>query len=140
MYATRGSVTTTPLSSRSDQAPNWLICLPIGVQPRYRADQVWDWLYDKLAADPAEMTNLPKTLRERLAAETRINPLQLAYEQRSADGQTIKWLFRLPDGLTIETVLMLYDETKHGRASARRRGARWAASSAPRARPGWRAT
>ncbi len=87
-------------------------------QARYRALQVWDWLYKKLATDPAEMTNLPKALRERLAAEARINPLEPIYEQRSSDretmpgkeGHTIKWLFRLPDGLTIETVLMLYDE------------------------------
>ena len=79
-------------------------------QPRYRADQVWEWLYKKLAADPSGMTNLPKELRERLAGETRVDPLELIYQQRSSDGQTVKWLFRLPDGLTIETVLMLYDE------------------------------
>ena len=63
-------------------------------QPRFRADQVWEWLYKKLAADPAEMTNLPKALRERLAAETRVDPLERVYEQRSSDGQTVKWLFR----------------------------------------------
>ena len=79
-------------------------------QPRYRADQIWAWLYKKLAADPAGMTNLPKELRERLAVETRVDPLELIYQQRSSDRQTVKWLFRLPDGLTIETVLMLYDE------------------------------
>jgi len=79
-------------------------------QPRYRADQVWAGPYKKLAADPAEMTNLPKALRERLADETRVDPLEPIYQQRSSDGETIKWLFRLPDGLTIETVLMLYDE------------------------------
>ena len=79
-------------------------------QPRFRADQVWDWLYRKLAADPGEMTNLPQGLRERLAAEAHLSPLERIYEQRSGDGQTLKWLFRLPDGLTIETVLMLYDD------------------------------
>ena len=79
-------------------------------QPRFRAGQVWEWLYKKLADDPAAMTNLPKALRERLAAETRVDPLERVYEQRSSDGQTVKWLFRLRDGLTIETVLMLYDD------------------------------
>ena len=79
-------------------------------QPRFRADQVWEWLYKKLADDPTVMTNLPKALRERLAAETRVDPLERVYEQRSSDGQTVKWLFRLHDGLTIETVLMLYDD------------------------------
>jgi 23S rRNA (adenine2503-C2)-methyltransferase len=78
--------------------------------PRYRADQVWEWLYKKLAAAPAEMTSLPAELRDRLAAELPATPLTQAAEQRSRDGQTIKWLFRLPDGLSIETVLMRYDE------------------------------
>jgi 23S rRNA (adenine2503-C2)-methyltransferase len=86
-------------------------------QPRYRAGQVWDWIYKRYAADPAAMTDLPKDLRERLAAETRLDPLERIYEQRSSDGQTIKWLFRLPGrtydreaAVTIETVLMLYEE------------------------------
>ncbi len=78
--------------------------------PRYRADQVWEWIYKKLVADPAEMTNLPAALRQRLAAELPINPLTVAAERHSQDGQTIKWLFRLPDGQTVETVLMLYDQ------------------------------
>jgi 23S rRNA (adenine2503-C2)-methyltransferase len=88
-------------------------------QPRFRADQVWEWLYKKLADDPAAMTNLPKALRERLAAETRVDPLERVYEQLSSDGQTVKWLFRLRDGLTIETVLMLYDDVS-GSARERR--------------------
>lgn len=88
-------------------------------EPRYRADQVRDWVYKKLAADPREMTNLPAALRERLAAQTVIDPLARIHEQRSSDRQTIKWLFRLPDGLTIETVLMLYDDVD-GSARERR--------------------
>jgi 23S rRNA (adenine2503-C2)-methyltransferase len=89
-------------------------------EPRYRAGQVWEWIYRRLATDPAQMTNLPRTLRQRLAEETRVDPLETLVEQRSRDGQTIKWLFRLADGVTVETVLMLYggedapseDETK----------------------------
>jgi len=81
-------------------------------EPTYRARQVWDWLYRKLATHPAQMTNLPAALRNRLVAETRIEPLQRVYEQRSTDRHTIKWLFRLGDGQTIETVLMLYDERR----------------------------
>ncbi len=81
-------------------------------EPPYRARQVWEWIYRKLADDPAQMTNLPATLRGRLAAETRIDPLEVVYEQRSADRHTTKWLFRLPDGLTIETVLMRYDQRR----------------------------
>ena len=78
-------------------------------EPTYRAKQVWDWLYRKLATHPSQMTNLPARLRNRLVAETRVEPLESVYEQRSADRHTVKWLFRLGDGLTIETVLMLYD-------------------------------
>ncbi len=81
-------------------------------QPRYRADQVWEWLYRKYAVTAGEMTNLPKALRERLDAETVVFPLQQVYEQRSADRHTVKWLLRLPDGLTIETVLMRYDRRR----------------------------
>jgi len=86
-------------------------------QPRYRADQIWDWVYRKLATDARQMSNLPGELRARLAALTVIDPLERLLEQRSADGQTIKWLFRLPaldapvaEAATIETVLMFYDE------------------------------
>jgi 23S rRNA (adenine2503-C2)-methyltransferase len=81
-------------------------------EPTYRAKQVWDWLYRKLATHPAQMTNLPAALRNRLVAETRIEPLERVFEQRSTDQHTIKWLFRLGDGQTIETVLMLYDERR----------------------------
>ncbi len=81
-------------------------------EPTYRAKQVWEWLYKKLATHPSQMTNLPAVLRNRLAAETRIEPLERMFEQRSGDQHTIKWVFRLQDGLTIETVLMLYDERR----------------------------
>ncbi len=81
-------------------------------EPTYRAKQVWEWVHKKLATHPGQMTNLPAALRNRLAMDTYIDPLEKVYEQRSADQHTIKWLFRLPDGLTIETVLMLYDQRR----------------------------
>ncbi len=81
-------------------------------QPRYRADQVWEWLYRKYALTAREMSNLPKVLREQLEADAIVFPLQRVYEQRSADGHTVKWLMRLPDGLTVETVLMRYDRRR----------------------------
>ena len=79
-------------------------------EPRYRSGQVWEWLYRRLAAHPAQMTNLPLALRQRLAEETRVDPLETLYEQRSRDGQTVKWLFGLAGGVTVETVLMLYGD------------------------------
>lgn len=85
-------------------------------EPRYRAGQVWSWLYQKLANDAAQMTNLPKGLRQRLAEETRVDALEPVYEQHSGDRKTYKWLFRLADGQTIETVLMLYPGDGEDRA------------------------
>jgi 23S rRNA (adenine2503-C2)-methyltransferase len=89
-------------------------------QPSYRADQIWNWLYVNLASSPADMTNLPKNLRERLAEATIIGGLRPVAQQSSQDKETIKWLFALPDrspasaqgswsaGAQIETVLMSY--------------------------------
>lgn len=80
-------------------------------EPRFRAKQVWAWLYDKRAASFDEMTNLPKALRERLKAETTLGSLDVAAEQSSSDG-TVKRLYRLPDGQMIESVLMPYDDDR----------------------------
>jgi len=78
-------------------------------EPRYRADQLWRWLYHDLVADFEAMTNLPRTLRARLAAEASCQPLKLVDEAVSRDGLARKALFELADGETIEAVLMLYE-------------------------------
>jgi 23S rRNA (adenine2503-C2)-methyltransferase len=78
-------------------------------QPAYRADQLTQWLYQRLAVDPAEMSSLPASLRARLAAEAQIELLSPVAETVSRDGHTTKTLFRLHDGQLIETVLMRYD-------------------------------
>ena len=77
-------------------------------EPRYRLDQLWDGLYTQLAA-PADITNVPKALRERLAAEL---PTALTQQVRrvSDGGDTVKYLWSLADGSRIETVLMLYPD------------------------------
>src|SRR5579859_3126680 len=79
-------------------------------EPPYRARQVWEWLYKRKASEFAQMSNLPRTLRDRLAAETRLGTLDLVTELYSSDGQTVKRLFRLPDDQLIESVLMEYDD------------------------------
>ena len=76
---------------------------------RFRAAQVWGWLYDKGALDTSEMTDLPKALRARLSAETVLGGLDIAMEQTSRDG-TVKRLYRLADGKLIETVRMPYGD------------------------------
>lgn len=80
--------------------------------PAFRARQVWDWLYHHYAADFESMTNLPGPLREQLTAEATLSIGEIALSQQSADGQTRKVLFRLPDGQFIETVLMRYERRR----------------------------
>ncbi len=76
---------------------------------RYRADQVWQWLYRRKVTSFEAMSNLPAALRQRLAAETRLGALTLVQEVHSSDGETRKYAFALPDGQIIETVLMRYE-------------------------------
>jgi 23S rRNA (adenine2503-C2)-methyltransferase len=80
-------------------------------EPKFRAAQIWEWLYDKRASSFDQMTNLPKPLRERLAAEAELGQLELVTEQSSKDG-TLKRLYRLVDGQLIEAVLMPYDDER----------------------------
>ncbi len=82
-------------------------------QPAYRARQIVEWLYKHKVTSFDQMTNLPRALREQLAEATRIGVLEPAGEQFSSDGETIKRLFRLPDGQLIESVLMDYDDGRH---------------------------
>ncbi len=79
-------------------------------EPTYRAGQIETWLYQQHVADAAEMSNLPKSLRQRLAEEAELNPLSPVVVLDSSDGYTRKTLFRLPDGREIEAVLMRYEQ------------------------------
>lgn len=75
-------------------------------QPRYRVDQLREWLYRHPVLSTDEMTNLPRELRARLA--DRHWPMRVEAEQTGDGGKTIKWLFRAPDGAAVEAVLMGY--------------------------------
>ena len=81
-------------------------------EPRFRADQIWHWLYRSLVDDFEGMTNLPKGLRQRLASETGLDLLTVLTEQESVSGHTRKVLFRLRDGNTLESVLMCYHDRR----------------------------
>ncbi|MGQ9779100.1 MAG: 23S rRNA (adenine(2503)-C(2))-methyltransferase RlmN [Bacillota bacterium] len=73
-------------------------------QPAYRARQIMDWLYRRGVAGLEEMTNLPRNLRQTLAAEGyEVGLPQEKARREGADG-TKKFLFGLADGETIETV------------------------------------
>jgi 23S rRNA (adenine2503-C2)-methyltransferase len=78
-------------------------------QPAFRARQIWGQLYRKLAPSFDAMTDLPSSLRERLKAELQLGALQLVREQ-TADDDTRKVLWRLPDGNVVESVLMVYPD------------------------------
>lgn len=80
-------------------------------EPRFKAKQVWEWLWKKGAHSFEEMTNLSKALRSRLDEHFSINAIKLDRQQRSADG-TIKSRFRLHDGFLIESVLIPVPEEK----------------------------
>ena len=74
-------------------------------EKKFRASQIWEWLYRKRVQSFEEMTNLSKDLIAKLNHQFVVNPLKQRIVQESADG-TVKYLFELPDGMLIETVLM----------------------------------
>ncbi len=78
----------------------------IGEKP-FRAKQIFGWIY-KGAESLEEMNNLPKSLKEKLQACTDFPGLEVLKVQSSKTDGTKKYLFRLPDGETIEAVFMKY--------------------------------
>jgi 23S rRNA (adenine2503-C2)-methyltransferase len=82
-------------------------------QPAFRARQLYRQLYVNLAADVQAMSDLPRALRERLAAETCLSDLRPVRVQQGDQGMTRKALFALDDeGAVIETVLMVYPDQR----------------------------
>lgn len=73
--------------------------------PPYRAKQLWQWLFQKRARDFAEMTNLSRNLRDELEQSFSIGGLGVLRRDESRDG-TVKFLFGLADGQSIESVLI----------------------------------
>ena len=77
--------------------------------PAFRGKQLYDWFHKKLVLNPDEMLNLPKNMRDELAAN--ILPVTEELRQVSKKDGTIKFLMKMHDGQKIETVFMRY---KHG--------------------------
>jgi len=75
-------------------------------EPPFRADQLREWLYQSPVLTTAEMTNLPAELRDELGPSPW--PFEIDAHQSADGGTTQKWLFRAPDGASIESVLMGY--------------------------------
>lgn len=78
-------------------------------EPEYRAGQIFKWLHSGVRSFD-EMTDIPKALRDRLAERFYITVPEVVSKQVSKDG-TIKYLWRLTDGNTVESVIMSY---RHG--------------------------
>jgi len=100
---------TSLLELTQDELTQQLVALD---QPAYRARQIWEWAYKNYAPDFADMSNLPKALRQELENHLALRTLNPVAQVLSADGDTQKVLFQLLDGQTIETVLMLYDKRR----------------------------
>jgi 23S rRNA (adenine2503-C2)-methyltransferase len=97
-------------------------------EPAYRAQQAYSWLYEKRAASVEQMTDLPKALRERLAATHEVRWPRVTERAVSHDG-TVKYLFTLDDGATIESVF-IPEERRRTICISTQAGWRWC-SAAP---------
>lgn len=75
-------------------------------EPRYRAKQIFDWC--RRGTPIGAMSNLPATLRKKLAETCEWRLPTVAVKQTSALDGTVKYLFRLIDGNCVESVLMRY--------------------------------
>ncbi|MEI2402276.1 23S rRNA (adenine(2503)-C(2))-methyltransferase RlmN [Niallia taxi] len=92
-------------SLQLDELKDWL---KDNNEKAFRAEQIFEWLYKKRVTTFEDMSNLSKNLRTLLEENFTITTLKTIIEQTSNDG-TIKFLFELHDGYSIETVLMRHD-------------------------------
>ncbi|WP_420630782.1 23S rRNA (adenine(2503)-C(2))-methyltransferase RlmN [Candidatus Leptofilum sp.] len=74
----------------------------------YHAEQIWLGLYQNDATELSQLTHLRDDLRQKLAAQATLTTLQQQIAIASSDSLTRKFLLALPDGQTIETVLMQF--------------------------------
>lgn len=77
-------------------------------EKKFRARQLFSWIYSKSASDFDEMTDIKKEFREKLKASAVILDTKIKKKQVSSDG-TIKYLIEYSDGNCAETVLMRFD-------------------------------
>ncbi|WP_173585928.1 23S rRNA (adenine(2503)-C(2))-methyltransferase RlmN [Halalkalibacter wakoensis] len=92
-------------SLKFEDLQNWLVDQG---EPKFRATQIFEWLYQKRVTSFEQMSNLSKDLREKLTKSFSITTLKIVTRQASSDG-TVKFLFELHDGYSIETVVMRHE-------------------------------
>jgi 23S rRNA (adenine2503-C2)-methyltransferase len=90
----------------AEQLPEeWDATLRNWGEPRYRALQIFRWIHQRGVLNPAQMTDLPKRLRDRLEQEG-LAPLAAATEMKASSDGTKKLLIEMTDGKRVETVLI----------------------------------
>ena len=70
---------------------------------KFRAKQIWSWVYHHGVTDFAKMTTLAKPVRDKLAEHFTVSRPTISADQKSSDG-TRKWLLKMPDGQEVECV------------------------------------
>ena len=85
-----------------------VFCEGLG-EKRFRATQLFRWIHQRGASDFDQMSDLAKSLREKLKTSAHIRALPVVSQQMSADG-TIKWLFDVGDGNAVESVFIPEDD------------------------------
>lgn len=88
-----------------EEIADWLAA---GGFPKFHAGQIFAWLHQKFAQSFAEMTDLPKNLRAELEKGFYIVTIKTKKKLASSIDDTIKYLYELPDGELVESVLMRY--------------------------------
>ncbi|MEM7014800.1 MAG: 23S rRNA (adenine(2503)-C(2))-methyltransferase RlmN [Verrucomicrobiota bacterium] len=88
-------------------------------EPKFRAQQLLDWVFAKRATSFDQMTNLGAKLRQKLASQFELRTMSLKTEQGSKDS-TQKFLFELRDGRYVEAVLIPANPALYGDRADRR--------------------
>lgn len=83
-------------------------CEELG-EKRFRAVQLFRWIHQKGVRDFGQMSDLAKSLRDKLVGAAEVRPLPVLTEQASSDG-TIKWLFDVGGGDAVEAVFIPEDD------------------------------
>jgi len=96
------------LDLNSEEWTEWL--LKELNQPKFRADQICQWVWQKRVFNAEQMTNLSMQLREELSQRVDFSPPSMLKEQRSKIDGTRKYLWQLRDGNSVESVLLRQDD------------------------------
>jgi 23S rRNA (adenine2503-C2)-methyltransferase len=109
-YATTGAGGSPPLSARKKNIKSLLLSeLARGLhkmgEPSYRAEQIFNWIYKKRVDHPEQMTDLSRSLRQKLLEQFSFSKVEVVRVLGASDS-TRKFLFRLADGNLIESVLI----------------------------------